>query len=137
MFDNVPKDAHLSEFILAATEGKFVCVSLYVNTEYITIVYPPSFWDRLVTFPESLRHVAEEVRTEFDQTLHQGTSTFLTFTFPHSKGCTDRWDCFSPSEMKQNPFGNLTNNCRGGNVDDLDYNNVCLGARKGHREVYF
>lgn len=103
IFENVPEDAQLSEYLLAANMESFVCVSLCVNAEHITSVYPPLFWDRLSTFPESLQEVARQARTEFDQILQHGVPTYWTFTFPHTTGSTTRWEYFSSPEIKQSP----------------------------------
>lgn len=125
LFEDIPANAPLSEYIAKGAES-FACVSLIVKATNVTVIYPPAFWDRLSTFPQSLRDVAQNVRNHMTKSLRSNSVSIWSFVFPAATGWESRWNYFKTSDVRINPFIALTRQCRGGKIDDLSYDNVTL-----------
>ncbi|KAH8124962.1 hypothetical protein LI328DRAFT_168018 [Trichoderma asperelloides] len=62
--------------------------------------------------------------------LIQGAPSSWSLIFPTSTNWESRWAYFQSAQVKRNPFGDLTRQCRDGNNNDLDFDNITLPTER-------
>ncbi|KAM0469717.1 hypothetical protein ACHAPX_010298 [Trichoderma viride] len=123
LFNEIPDDATLAEYIQSAATS-FMTASVVSKSENVTAVYPPSFWERQSTFPQALQDIACEVKKRMQESLRAGCIVSFLFVFPAFEGREARWDPFKSRDSRRSAYQGFTCECRGGNINDLDYENA-------------
>ncbi|PNP37339.1 hypothetical protein TGAMA5MH_10716 [Trichoderma gamsii] len=123
LFNDVEESASLAEYIRTATSS-FASASVIVNAGHVTQVYPPSFWGSLATFPTSLQTIVRDVRALIQQSLQPHSVIKWVVISPATEGWNKRWDLFKSRDIRRGAYQAFTCACRGGNIDDLDYENT-------------
>ncbi|PON20743.1 hypothetical protein TGAM01_v210344 [Trichoderma gamsii] len=123
LFNDVEESASLAEYIRTATSS-FASASVIVNAGHVTQVYPPSFWGSLATFPASLQTIVRDVRALIQQSLQPHSVIKWVVISPAIEGWNKRWDLFKSRDIRRGAYQAFTCACRGGNINDLDYENT-------------